>query len=119
MKLPRLAGAANICLAIFLGLSIGSVQAALVAVADFAPGQANPFPEGGGVNLDGTGSFDTGGLPLAFLWEQTAGPSATLFNETTATVLLPFVGGVGATLTFQVKKGSVTTENHYHVLFPV
>jgi LmbE family N-acetylglucosaminyl deacetylase len=48
-------------------------------------GQAQSVVPGAAVKLDGSASFDPGGLPLQYEWKQTAGPKVTLSGATTAT----------------------------------
>ncbi len=59
--------------------------------------------EGVAVNLDGSGSSDPDGSIAAYAWTQTAGPTVTLNNDTTATpnFTAPLVASQ-ATLTFEL-----------------
>ena len=112
----RVARVWGVCLGLFLGLSVGSVQAALIA--DAGPDLLDQV-EGSLIQIDGTGSHDTDGLPFTYLWEQTDGPSATLFTPTDATLFvnLPIVGAAGAAFIFSltVDNGSATDSDFVNV----
>lgn len=104
-RVTRVLGA---CVGVFLWLSIGTVQAAPVAIA--GPDILDQI-EGALVQLDGSASHDTGGLPLTYLWAQTAGPVAVLFTTTEEILFLdlPIVGIDGAALTFSLTVDNGTT----------
>ncbi len=84
--------------------------------------------EGTQVQLDGTQSSDSDGDGLTYAWIQTGGsPIVTLNNPASATPSFsaPFVGGIGATLTFSLfvtdtyaanPKSSVADTVDVHVL---
>ncbi|MDJ0749178.1 MAG: PKD domain-containing protein, partial [Woeseiaceae bacterium] len=75
-----------------------------VNVAPLADAGADQLvAEGASVNLDGTGSSDPDGSIVAYAWTQTAGPTVTLNNATTATpdFAAPLVAAQ-TTLTFEL-----------------
>ncbi len=78
---------------------VNNVNAAPTANA----GPDQSIAEGVTVNLDGTGSSDSDGSITAYAWTQTAGPTVTLNNDTTATpsFTAPLVAAQ-ATLTFEL-----------------
>ncbi len=78
---------------------VNNVNAAPIANA----GPDQFIAEGVNVNLDGTGSSDPDGSIAAYAWTQTAGPTVTLNNDTTATpsFTAPLVVAQ-ATLTFDL-----------------
>jgi PKD domain len=73
--------------------------------------QAN---EGEFIVLDATGSVDQNSpaTPLTYLWTQISGPTGQsfVFNQPTLNVIVPFVGGQGGILTYQV-----TVTNGYNL----
>jgi len=78
---------------------VNNVNAA--PTADAGPDQS--IAEGVNVNLDGSGSSDPDGSIASYAWTQTAGPTVTLNNDTTATpsFTAPLVVAQ-ATLTFEL-----------------
>ena len=71
-------------------------------IADAGPNQT--VTEGNTVTLDGVDSNDPDGGPLAYLWEQTGGPSVTLsaVTEVQPTFITPVVDLAGTALTFKL-----------------
>jgi hypothetical protein len=92
-------------------VAICSVFLAGIAHAQLAPNaviaggtvQAN---EGDFIVLDASGSTDPNSppSPLTFLWTQIGGPAGQsfVFNNSTINVIVPFVGGRGGIMTYQV-----------------
>jgi len=60
--------------------------------------------EGDSVTLNGTNSSDPDGTIVSYSWSQTAGPTVTLYNSSSAqpSFIAPNVGPSGASLTFEL-----------------
>jgi hypothetical protein len=69
-------------------------------VADAGPDQTNVKPNTD-VTVDGTGSFDTGGLPLTYTWTQIDGPLATIEDRNAAQTRVTVPSGP-ATITLRL-----------------
>jgi hypothetical protein len=101
-RLNRFAQAAAALFALFVA---GAAYAQLPPTATIAGGnvQAN---EGDFVILDASSSADQNSpaSPLTFIWQQISGPTGGIFsnNQALLGVNVPFVGGQGGILTYQV-----------------
>ena len=102
-RLRLLAAPVKIAAAAVVALSVGST--AIASSSPVADAGVTAYVARDPVRLDGTGSYDPDGDPIAgYRWTQVSGPEVVITGAETAT---PLVGGFVQTVNFLVKPDNI------------